>query len=97
MATEFQLMGARHEALMSCRGFVLDALCTEMANRSLCQDLSWIDLERQAVAMAANRWADAHGFRHVTVADIEHIEVGAVGHVDYASKLALYVAEYVTA
>ena len=59
-------------------------------------DLAWIANEREAVAMAANQWATAHGYDvSVTVADVERIEVCAVGHVDYASKLALYVAEHV--
>lgn len=55
--------------------------------------LDWIERERTTVAVAANEWATSHGGRTVTVEDVERVEVLAVGHVDYARKLALYVAE----
>lgn len=78
-----------------CSEFVLDALRAEMAKRDH-STLAWIDNERMAVAVAANQWAEAHGIaRRVTVADVERVEVLAVGHVDYASKLALYVSDLV--
>jgi hypothetical protein len=46
-------------------------------------------------AKKRNQWAGAHGYRTVTIHDVERVEGRAVGHVDYASKLALYVAELV--
>lgn len=79
-----------------CRAYLLAALKEQMANRAEFTD--WIERERFAIALAANEWAAGHGLaKRVTVADVERIEVMAVGHVDYASKLALYVAEFVLA
>lgn len=60
--------------------------------------MGWIDDERMAVALAANRWAREHGLAtRVTVTGVRMVEVRAVGYSDYASKLALYVAELVVA
>lgn len=83
-----------YESIRGCRSHVFAALSDAMRHRHLRKD-TWVDDERLAVVIAANEWAQAHGFdRRVTVADVERIEVGALGHVDYASKLALYVAEF---
>lgn len=83
---------ADQNRLMRCREHVLQALKDAMGERH--KHLHWEEFERQAVAMAANAWAQAQGLdRVLTVAEVERIEQGAVGHVDYASKLALYVAE----
>lgn len=85
---------ADQNRLMACREHLLRALKEAMGKRHARED--WEAFERQTVAMAANAWAQAHGYeRRVTVEDVERIEQGAVGHVDYASKLALYVAEFV--
>lgn len=57
---------------------------------------AWVESERMAVAVAANQWAEAHGIaRRVTVEHVESVESMAMGHVDYASKLALYVSDLV--
>ena len=69
------------------------ALVKQMTHRRT--DKRWVETERMAVALEANKWATAHGWRTVTVDDVERVEVRAVGHVDYATKLALYVAEEV--
>jgi hypothetical protein len=67
-----------------------------MDNRKHYADTEWIEAERFAVAVAANQWATAHPPAYtVSVEDVERVEQLAVGHVDYASKLALYVAELV--
>jgi hypothetical protein len=82
------------DLLIECRDFILTALIKEMARRG--DDLEWIDQERRAVSAAATVWANRHGIRRaVTADDVERIEVTAVGHSDYATMLALYVAEYV--
>lgn len=87
---------ADQNRLMACKEHILRALKDAMGERRGRED--WVEFERQAVAMAANEWAQAHGYeRRVTVDDVERIEVRAVGHVDYARKLALYVAEFVAA
>lgn len=78
----------------SCREDVLAALNAAAAHRG--NDLSWIDHEREVVATAANVWAMLHNYpNRVTVDDVERVERGAVGHYDYASKLALYVADLI--
>lgn len=78
-----------------CRQYVFGALTVAMNGRHLHPD-TWVDDERLAVAVAANQWAEAHGYeRRITTEDIERIEGNAVGHIDYASKLALYVAEFI--
>lgn len=82
-----------HEQMLSCRQHVL------LAHTAAAQDRSaddWVEQERVVVATSANAWAQAHGYhRLVTVADVERIEVRAVGHFDWMEKLALYVAEFV--
>lgn len=82
--------------LISCRDAVLDALVDEMGRRHDDPGMGWIERERAAVADAATAWAAVHGIAvGVTPEDVERIETSAVGHFDYASKLALYVAEMV--
>jgi hypothetical protein len=81
--------------LLACRAFVLEALNTECRMRPKAKGLEWIDNERLAVTVAANKWATAHGYRTVTVDDVERVEGMAVGHYDYTSKFALAVAELV--
>lgn len=84
------------DSVRSCQRHIYDALVSAMSRRG--HDLSWIEHERQAVAIAANSWAGAHpGTRTVSVEDVERVETMAVGHIDYGPKLALYVAELVTA
>jgi hypothetical protein len=85
------------DAVLDCRLFILKAVVPVMEQRSLVND-DWIRNERLAFAVAANQWAMANGYsaqRTVTVADVERIEVTALGHVDYAPKLALRIAEYI--
>lgn len=55
----------------------------------------WIERERSAVAAEANRWATSYGLLTITSEDVERVEGRAVGHIDYARKLALYVAELI--
>src|SRR6266704_5262302 len=87
--------GTSYEAVRDCRAFILSALIETMEDRSRI-GVDWVTNERNAVAVAANKWAEAHGSeRRITVEDVERIEGNAIGHVDYASKLALYVAEFI--
>lgn len=73
--------------------WLLRHLTVEMDKRSTVTDLSWIDNERMALVVAANEWADAKGLQKITVDEVEAVEVLAVGHIDYATKLCFYVAE----
>lgn len=82
--------------VIACRDYIYDALVRTMEDRSSRDGMGWVERERMAVAVAANEWAVAHApARTVTVDDVEAVEGRAVGHCDYASKLALYVAELV--
>ena len=79
--------------LLVCRNYLLEAFNGEADRRSEHPD-DWVARERNALAVAANAWAEARGIAaRVTVDDVEKLEGRAVGHVDYATKLALYVAE----
>ena len=83
-----------NERMLDCRSYILNALIQTMDKRS--HSDSWIEDERLTVACSASEWAQAHGYaQRVTVDDVERIETSAVGHIDYAAKLALYVAEFV--
>ncbi len=82
-----------HRQLMACRDHVYAALIAAARYRHEFSD--WEGRERLAVTLAANEWAIAHGMAPITVTDVLDVEQRAVGHSDYAPKLALYVAERV--
>ena len=72
--------------------YIHGALVEAMKSRDKVED--WVVNERIAMAVAANDWAAAHDLdRRISVADIERIEHRAMGHVDYSTKMPLYVAE----
>jgi hypothetical protein len=84
----------RHDDFLECHRQLLAALVDESKHRRLNPD--WEDRERAAMANAADQWCDTHpGCRRVDIDDIRRIEHRAMGHIDYGSKLALYVAELV--
>ena len=84
--------------LERCQAYVLDAFQESARQRDGAIGLEWIEKERAAVAVAANVWAAANGItRQVTLDEVEACEQRAVGHIDYADKLAYGVAELVTA
>lgn len=79
---------------MEAQSHILHALTSEMDKRpTLASNLNWVEKERWAVVYAANDWSQANKFGSITSQDVKHLELLAVGHVDYASKLSLYVAE----
>lgn len=81
----------RQHQLEQCLTYVEQALMAAANSRTE----GWIETERFVVAAAANSWAIDHDIAgHVTVADVERIEQRAIGHCDYARKLALYVAGF---
>lgn len=82
-----------HDSLMACHARVMRALLLEAGYRQLHDD--WVERERFVVAVAANEYATAHGLATITVDDVERVEHLAIGHVDYATKLALYTSELV--
>lgn len=78
-----------------CRSHLLNALTLEMDKRYANRD-TWIENERFAITVAANQWAQAHALpTRISVEQVEAIEDLAVGHVDYAHKLTLYVTEMI--
>jgi hypothetical protein len=81
------------KAQEACRRYILDALLTAAEHRNEHDD--WVERERRTVALAASEWAVLYDQTQVTVDDVERVEGLAVGHVDYAHKLALYVSELV--
>lgn len=84
-----------HDSFIRCRDVVLKALRAEMANRDETGFPAWVARERFIMAFNANLYADAHGMVTITVDDIAGFEHLAEGHIDYASKIALYVSEWV--
>ena len=85
------------DELLSCRAHVLSALRNAAARPD---DLSvgrgdWRGSERLTVAVAANTWAQAHGYRMITVDQVYAVEDMAQGHSDYHEQLAWYVTELV--
>jgi len=53
----------------------------------------WSMMERMAVWRAARDYAQQHGLRVITLAEVEKAEEYAIGHVDYGAKWAYRVAE----
>lgn len=85
-----------HQMLLEARDHIVAALRDEMDKRpTLASNLNWVDKERWAVVIAANDWAQANGYGSIAPNDVRHLESLALGHVDYAMKLSLYVAERV--
>jgi hypothetical protein len=54
---------------------------------------AWVLHECHVMCEAVNRARSERGWAPVTEADIAKVETFASGHVDYASKYALYCAE----
>ena len=57
----------------------------------------WIVAERQNVWRIARNYAQQHGWRVPSLADIERAERNACGHTDYAAKWAYGVSECIHA
>jgi len=56
---------------------------------------NWFENEMRLVLETANTWAFKNYGNIVTYEDVLRVEQHAYGHSDWASKLALYVAELV--
>jgi hypothetical protein len=59
------------------------------------QELAWVVYEREQIHKIVNDMRQAQGKERLPIEEIERIERLAVGHVDYASKIALYAMELV--
>lgn len=82
-----------HDEMLACKKYLQDKLSKTAKQRH--RHDNWVEREQQAVTDSANRWARKHGLKvAVTFEQVVDLEVCAVGHIDYASKFCLYVAEY---
>ena len=72
---------------------IYDALIAEAEHRPgrVCEE--WINAERAAVWKVARRMAELRGLRIPTLEEIERAERTAIGHVDYAAKVAYAVSD----
>mgnify|MGYP000665061324 CR=1 FL=1 len=68
-------------------------LAREHAKREAYPGLAWIDAEQAAMLHAVNLERARRRLPHATLAELQRREQLAVGHVDYATKFALYCAE----
>lgn len=85
-----------HDEFLACHKFLLEKFIKEANHRAERGDwIDWLQRERLTLAVAANEWIESHGLsvKWMNVATVERLEGPAVGHVDYAHKLCLYVAE----
>lgn len=89
------ITNAEYERLVRCRNHLGDALRVQTAQRAKYKGVEWIEVELEAVTIAANGWATAHGLNTITIDDVRRIDQTAMGHVDWAYKLCLRVAELV--
>lgn len=56
-------------------------------------EYGWVEAERRVVWQTARDYAQQHGMRIPTMAEVERAEQNAMGHVDYGSKWAYGVVE----
>jgi hypothetical protein len=71
---------------------IYDAILAASTDRS---DPHWVHRMRLSVFHVAREYAQQHGMLHPTLDEVGNAESMALGHVDYASKWALYVAHKV--
>ena len=75
---------------------IYDALLAEAVHRRERTPTEWQGRERAVVWQAARDYAQQHGLAVPTMEQVEHAEMPAVGHIDYAAKWAYGVAELLT-
>ena len=71
---------------------IYDAILAASTDRN---DPHWVHRMRLSVFHVAREYAQQHGMLHPTLDEVGNAESMALGHVDYASKWALYVAHKV--
>lgn len=82
-----------HDKMMGCMKFVHDRLVKESYNRQ--SNDNWVEDELMVVVDSANLWAQRHGISRRISEDVaRRLEKSALGHVDYMTKWALYVSEW---
>jgi len=90
--------GRTHTELMALRDTMLHTLQEAAKHRDqrpdpIGDELGWVVYEREQMATAINAARTNRGLGPVTLKDVARVEQQACGHVDYASKYALYCAE----
>ena len=74
---------------------IYDAFQVEAANRNGREFEEWVVAERNAVFLAATRYATEHKLTVPTMEDVERMENAALG-ADYGSKWAIKLANLMT-
>ena len=74
--------------------FLYDSFQEEAMHRPERNAEDWIVAERNAMWRAARDYAQQHGLRVPTMAEVQIAESSAMGHVDYGAKWAYRVAEF---
>lgn len=89
---------AEHDEIMAARARILRVLLTEMTLRHsrpgpVDGEPAWVVYERSALREVVSDIRREHSRQPVTSRDIAALEERAVGHADYAEKLAFYCAQ----
>lgn len=92
------ISAAEHDEIMAARARILRVLLTEMALRDSRPGEvdglpTWVMYERSALRDVVTDIRREHNRQPVTSRDIAALEERAVGHADYAEKLAFYCAQ----
>lgn len=83
----------QHRLKLIATDSIKGALCQEAQKRKGRDFVEWSEAEAKAVWQAARDFAQQHGLRAPLLAEVVQVEKSAMGHSDYGSKWALYVAE----
>lgn len=73
----------QHDDKMALRQRLLNHIATR----------EWDEAMNGELAESANAWAQARGYGFVTVAEVDRFDSTAMGHIDWAEKLALRIAD----
>lgn len=91
--TLMSMSNQQYDRLISARDVILKAQAKAPSRRK--DMMNWFENEMRIVLEAANSWALKNHGTVITYEDVLRMDQHAYGHSDWASKLALYVAELV--
>lgn len=74
-------------------GLIYDIIVEEAKLRDDKEVDDWILAERTKVWEITKEYSEAHGLIILTMTDIEHCEIRAGGHIDYAAKWAYCICD----
>ncbi len=96
MSADGYVTTAEHQRMLRCMAFLRKELQSQTDRRHEYDGMEWAEAELAHVTTQANRWSVWNEAPNlVTIADVRRVDQQAVGHVDWAQKLCLYVAELV--